>query len=183
MKKIALGILAASILAIPVVANRSVESGLNIGETLSAFHPTHIAGPDKGTDTCPPCKYGNRPAVQVWVNEDSPENVLAIANNLQAKVASSKNEFKAFIINVTCCDVCTKAAENLAKNVKGNELGITVLDPKNSAVKQYKVNLDKEVKNTVFVYKNRKVVAKFINLKADREGLNALNEAITKIDQ
>lgn len=183
MKKIALGILAASILAIPVVANRSVESGLNIGETLSAFHPTHIAGPDKGTDTCPPCKYGNRPAVQVWVNEDSPENVLAIANNLQTKVASSKSEFKAFIINVTCCEACTKNAEALAEKVKGNELGITVLDPTNEAVKLYKVNLDPQVKNTVFVYKNRKVVAKFINLKADKEGLSALNSAIAKIDQ
>jgi len=28
-------------------------SGLDLGQTLPAFHPIHVTGPDKGTDTCP----------------------------------------------------------------------------------------------------------------------------------
>ena len=31
-----------------------VSSGLNVGDMTSAFEPKHIAGPDKGTDKCPP---------------------------------------------------------------------------------------------------------------------------------
>ena len=28
-------------------------SGLAIGSHCEAHHPTHVSGPDKGTDTCP----------------------------------------------------------------------------------------------------------------------------------
>ena len=31
-----------------------VESGLNVGDMVTPFNPTHIAGPDKGTNKCPP---------------------------------------------------------------------------------------------------------------------------------
>jgi hypothetical protein len=30
-----------------------LASGLDIGQTLPAFNPTHVTGPDKGTNTCP----------------------------------------------------------------------------------------------------------------------------------
>jgi hypothetical protein len=30
------------------------NSGLNVGEMVTPFHPQHVTGPHKGTDTCPP---------------------------------------------------------------------------------------------------------------------------------
>ncbi|MBI3268632.1 MAG: hypothetical protein HYZ53_06390 [Planctomycetes bacterium] len=30
-----------------------VQSGKNVGENLPAYDPTHIAGPDKGSNKCP----------------------------------------------------------------------------------------------------------------------------------
>lgn len=30
------------------------ESGLGIGDTVPAFNPVHVTGPDKGTTKCPP---------------------------------------------------------------------------------------------------------------------------------
>lgn len=30
------------------------KSGLEVGQMVTPFHPYHVAGPDKGTDTCPP---------------------------------------------------------------------------------------------------------------------------------
>jgi hypothetical protein len=40
------------------------------------------------------------------------------------------------------------------------------------------MNLAPEVKNTVFVYRNKRVTAKFVNLKADEKGLAELTKAI-----
>lgn len=30
-----------------------VDSGKKVGDNLPAYHPRHVAGPDRGTDTCP----------------------------------------------------------------------------------------------------------------------------------
>lgn len=30
------------------------DSGLNVGEMVTPFHPLHVTGPHKGTDACPP---------------------------------------------------------------------------------------------------------------------------------
>lgn len=32
----------------------AVESGITVGNSVTAFDPYHVAGPDKGTTTCPP---------------------------------------------------------------------------------------------------------------------------------
>lgn len=29
------------------------ETGLKVGDPVPAYNPVHVAGPDKGTDTCP----------------------------------------------------------------------------------------------------------------------------------
>lgn len=158
------------------------SSGLAVGEMVTPFHPTHVAGPDKGTSTCPPCKYGARPAVQVWVNEDDMSNVIALATNLSDKVKASKHEFKAFIIKLECCEGCAGHMTDMGGKLKNNNLGIATIKVDDTAVKNYKINTSEEVKNTVIVYKDKKVVAKFVNLKADAKGLKELNAAIAKVD-
>ncbi|MCS7223706.1 MAG: hypothetical protein NZ959_03955 [Armatimonadetes bacterium] len=29
------------------------DTGLKVGDAVPAYNPIHVAGPDKGTDTCP----------------------------------------------------------------------------------------------------------------------------------
>lgn len=162
-----------------------VKSGLEVGEMVTPFHPQHVSGPDKGTDTCPPCKYGARPAVQVWVNHDSDENVTAIMKTVSGSVAKSKADLKGFVINLTMCEKCETKVDALATKAEKNKMdniAVTKLSVSDEAIKNYKVNTDAEVKNTVFVYKNRKVVAKFVNLKADEKGLGELKAAIAKAE-
>ncbi|MDI9639989.1 hypothetical protein QPK87_20070 [Kamptonema cortianum] len=53
MKNTALFALIGVSIAVPAFAGNP-ESGLNVGQNVIAFHPYHVAGPDKGTDTCPP---------------------------------------------------------------------------------------------------------------------------------
>ncbi|HRI43758.1 MAG TPA: hypothetical protein PLL78_09770 [Fimbriimonadaceae bacterium] len=170
--------LTVSAIALPAFA---ANSGLAVGEAVTPFHPAHITGPNKGTTACPPCTYGNRPQVQVWVNGDSLENVAKIAGVLN-KTAASNKEFKGFVIFLTSDKPATeKAIVEANKKLGYDAIAMATLAPGDSAVKNYKVNVASEVKNTVFVYKDKKVTAKFVNLEANEKGLGQLNEAIAKI--
>lgn len=182
MNKAILGLTAIAALAIPAIALNPVNSGLEVGEMLTPFHPTHVAGPDAGTDTCPPCKYGARPAVQIWANMDDPANIKGLAAAVSKSVASSKHELKGFVVNLAHCDKCVEGTKTFAKDSKLNNIGITYLKADTPYVKNYKINTDSAVKNTVIVYKNKKVAAKFVNLKADEAGLKQLSAAIAKVD-
>jgi|DewCreStandDraft_4_1066084.scaffolds.fasta_scaffold201573_2 hypothetical protein len=173
----------AALFAALTLSGVSAESGLAIGEMVTPFHPAHITGPNKGTTACPPCTYGNRPQVQVWVNGDSLENIAKIAGVLD-KTATSNKEFKGFVIFVSGDKPATEKAIVQANEKLGYDaIAMAILAPGDSAVKNYKVNLDAEVKNTVFVYKDKKVTAKFVNLEANDKGLGQLKEAIAKITQ
>lgn len=164
-------------------AFKGVNSGLSVGEMVTPFHPKHIAGPDKGTDTCPPCKYGARPAVQAWVSpNESADVVAALAKTLSANVKAHKAaDLKGFMIMLTMCSACEGKASKFADTAKIENLGIATLSTSDGAVKNYKVSTDKEVKNTVFVYKDKKVAAKFVNLTNSPEDLAKLEAAIKQV--
>jgi protocatechuate 3,4-dioxygenase beta subunit len=181
MKKMIAGGLALTVLALPALA-MAPKSGLQPGETVSAFHPNHISGPDKGTDTCPPCKYGNRPAVQVWVNHESADVMVPVIQHLNKRVAASKNEFKAFVINVASCAGCMDRANDYAKKANSPLVAIANLNADDEAVQAYKFRMNKDVTNTVIVYRNRKVVANFVNFKPTAANMKALDAAISKVD-
>ncbi|RYF87787.1 MAG: intradiol ring-cleavage dioxygenase, partial [Chitinophagaceae bacterium] len=48
-------------------AHQIKTSGLNIGEDQPSFTPFHAFGPDKGSTTCPVCKYGRYHGVIFYV--------------------------------------------------------------------------------------------------------------------
>lgn len=184
-RKLTLSSLLVAAVALPVLAFNNTNSGLNVGEVVTPFHPKHVAGPDKGTDTCPPCKYGSRPAVQVWVNGDEFRNVKAIAKAVSSAVDSKKDaQFKGFVVFVVDKEMAGAWAtrlEKMAEIEKLTNIGITVLEKGNEAIANYKVNTDAEVKNTIFLYKDKKVSQKFVNLKADEAGMADLSKAIEQI--
>jgi protocatechuate 3,4-dioxygenase beta subunit len=180
LKKVLIAATIAAV-AIPAIAFK-LDSGLAVGESVTPFHPKHLSGPDKGTDTCPPCKYGSRPAVQIWANGETAENIAAFAKLLSAEVADSKADLKAFIINLAPNESAEHSATKMATGAPAN-IGFAMLPSTDQAVKNYKVNTSNDVKNTVFVYRNKKVVAKFVNLKADKAGLGQLVAAIDRAEQ
>ena len=181
-KKFAFALTALAVLALPAVAMNGVESGLDVGEAVPMMAPTHLSGPDKDTKNCVSCTYGDRPAVQIWLSpSESAETVEAFAKTISKAVKKNKkSEFKGFLINLTYCGDCVDKANKTVKNFKYDNIAFATLASNDGAVKRYKVNTAKEVKNTIFVYKDKKVVAKFVNLKADKYGLAKLNAAIAK---
>jgi hypothetical protein len=182
MSKKLLGILAAvGILVLPVLAS-GPESGLKVGETVTPFHPSHVTGPLKGTNNCPPCTFGSRPQVQVWVNGDNMKNVVEISKVLDKKMKAN-SEFKAFVVVLTDKpEETAKFLAALAERAGLKDVALTYLSNTDNAIRNYKVSVAEDVKNTVFVYKNKQVSEKFVNLKADEQGLDSLSKAIAKVE-
>jgi hypothetical protein len=173
---------ALSILVLPAIAE-GPESGLKVGDTVTPFNPTHITGPLKGTNNCPPCTFGSRPQVQVWVNDDNMRNVIDISRRLEKEMQENgKSELKAFVVFLTDKPEETgKFLEALAQRIGSKEVGLAYLKRDDQAVRNYKVSAGADVKNTIFVYKNKTVSEKFVNLKADEKGLGELSAAISKV--
>jgi hypothetical protein len=162
------------------------DSGLAVGEAVTPFHPTHVAGPHKGTDACPPCTYGDKPQVQIWTNHEEDDATLAFAKVLDEASKASAKGFRGFIVNVAFCDGCVSKLDKVAAKMAEAKIEGTALAyvrGTNEAINSYKINIvDSEVKNTVLVYSGKKVTAKFVNLKADEAGLAALKTAIKAIN-
>lgn len=168
--------------ALAIYGFSGVESGLKVGESVTPFNPSHISGPDKGTDTCPPCKYGSRPAVQAWI---APQENAVVVNTIGRILETSetkyaKSEFQGFMIMLTRCQACVDKANTFAGEAKTKGIGIATLDVNNEAVKNYKVNTAKEMTNTIFIYKDKKVVEKFVNWTNSKEDIAKLEAAIAK---
>lgn len=47
------------------------KSGLNVGEDQPSFIPFHAYGPDRGTQTCPVCKYGRYHGIIYFVGNNT----------------------------------------------------------------------------------------------------------------
>lgn len=173
---------------VPVVAGpEKLSSGVEIGASLPAYNPQHVTGPDKDTNTCPVCKYPRNPSVQAWIHTDDEKNVKALVKELE-KIAKANPDakFKPFVVfvngNRESGEVLGTRLREMGKKLGLEHVALTYLPgPDHHAVKGYGINTDPAVKNTIFVYKNRTVAAKFVNLKADEKGLAQLREAVSKV--
>jgi hypothetical protein len=174
----------AAALAVPALA-APLASGLRPGESVTPFHPRHVAGPLAGTTECFPCTFQARPQVQVWVNGDSQANVSSVARTLGKAMAAHKNkEFKALVVFLTTPQTAAKASAQLraaAKLPEAKGVGMALLPTTDEAIANYKVNTSAGVKNTVLVYKDWKVTDSFVNLKADAAGMKRLETAVAAI--
>lgn len=183
--KLVLAIAAAAALAIPVVAMRPVDSGLKAGESVTPFHPNHVAGPLAGTKNCFPCTFKARPAIQVWVNGDSEENVIKLAKCLQENIDSHKDkEFKAMIVWIgpsTDCQACAGHLKSIAEKSGAKDVAFAVIGKDDPAIAAYKINLDKSVKNTLIAYKSWKVEANMVNVEQTPEKCDGICEVVAKI--
>jgi hypothetical protein len=168
-------------IGLTMVATAFTNSGLDKGERVSPFHPKHVAGALKGTDSCFPCTYQNRPQVQAWVTNGDQKTIMAFAKTLDDAMGKyTKNEFKGMVVILATKDQGKMIEEHApAINKMFKHVSVSYLTADNEAVKNYKINTG--AKNTVFVYKNWEVKDKFVDLSADEKGLTALNTAIGSV--
>ena len=147
-------------------------SGLDTGDPCPAFEPVHLSGPDKGKPVCPMCKYGYGQGVMIWFNH-GPETIASLAEQLENTMRKKGTKhLRVFLIYTNPFYKKNNAAENKIVRRKleiwaqEHDLQhVTLLwvpspvDAGSSAL--FKIN--PEAKNTVLVYKKRKVSAKWVN--------------------
>jgi protocatechuate 3,4-dioxygenase beta subunit len=143
-------------------ARLGVSSGLELGETVEPWRPIHVAGPDRGTTACPVCTYLDKPAVVVFTKDG--ENAVELARRVEALVkAHGDNGLKGFVV------VLDSKPERLAKMVGRAGISRSALcypDPssREEDLQAYKIN--PAATSTILVYKDYKVLARFVDLSA-----------------
>ena len=123
------------------------------------------------------------PQIQVWINNDKPENVAKIVKTLDdLETAHKDQKLKTFVIFVT---EDSKAAETqlteISEKQKANNICLAYIEPANEAVGYYKVNLDPQIKNTVMLYRRKTIQAKQVNLVADEKGHAELTKNVDEM--
>lgn len=158
-----------------------LTSGPDIGKDCPAFDPRHISGPDKGTNACPMCRYGYQQGVMIWMNTDSWDNIARLSIALEKEIeARGLKRIRVFLMYMNPEEKSKAEVEGILSDFsKKNDLkkvAITYIpdpaDPETAGL--YDINPDKNIRNTVIVYKSRGVFNKIVNFSSDQASIEKL---------
>jgi protocatechuate 3,4-dioxygenase, beta subunit len=168
-------------------ANKSeIQSGLAIGEDNPSFIPYHAFGPDKGTRTCPVCKYGRFHGIVYFVgNNPNWDDIKKWLSFLEQESITRSKYLKAYFVYGN-----EKEYKKEARQKELEKIG-TELNLKNVALTfvpsmtdtESEVNLNKinsSVENTFVIFKHRTIIDKFINFKATTENFKIISSTLDK---
>ena len=150
---------------------QSLKSGLDLGENCPAFDPYHVSGPDKGTRTCPMCKYGQQQGVMIWVNNNDWESFSVTARRMELEISNAGiQKMRVFMIYMNPgqkpLGEAMKKLSEISSELNLRYVAVACIQSPTDArsAKLFKINPAREIKTTVLVYRKRKVFEKFINL-------------------
>ena len=165
-----------------------LNSGLEIGEDQPSFTPFHAFGPDKGTKTCPVCKYGRFHGIVYFVgNNPNWDNIKDWLSFLELESVNRSKYLKVYFVYGNEKNYSKEKREKELENL-GSELNL-----KNTALtfvpsfsdEESEVNLNKinpEVENTFVIYRNRAIIDKFVDLKPTKENYNLISQTLDKTE-
>ncbi|GAB4335983.1 MAG: hypothetical protein OHK0038_14010 [Flammeovirgaceae bacterium] len=162
------------------------QSGLNIGEDQPSFMPHHAFGPDKGTRTCPVCKYGRYHGIVYFVgNNPNWTEIKQWLIYLDNESISREKYLKAYFVYGNPNNY-NKQQRQTELEKMGNELGLKKIAltfvPSFSDVES-EANLNKinpAVENTFIIYRHRTIIDKFVNIKPTKDNFSKISEALNK---
>ena len=168
----------------PFAGLPKLKSGLALGSNCPAFDPLHLSGADSGKKACPMCKYGYGQGIMVWFNHANLDQMSEFAKKLEIEMERrGEKKLRVFLVYMNpFYNQSTKEDEGiLGRKIRKwcDEQGLKKLamlwipspvDEKTAGL--YQINPD--AKNTVFVYKQRKILAKWVNIEYDDASLNAI---------
>lgn len=170
----------------PEEIKEGLQSGLEIGEDNPSFIPYHAYGPDKGTRTCPVCKYGRYHGIVYFVgNNPNWVNIKKWLTFLEQESVKRSKYLKAYFVygNENGYDKATrqKELEQIGDELKLKNIALTFapsMTDKESEVYLNKINPN--VENTFIIYRNRSIIDKFINLEPTKENFQIVSETLDK---
>ena len=171
----------------PETAVKNIQSGLAIGANCPAFDPIHLSGVDKGKSTCPMCKYGYGQGVMVWINHTNLDQMNDFAKRMEKEmIQRGEKKLRVFMVYMNPAykenekatySIIQRKVKEWCEQQQLNKVAVvwvpSPVDQESSLL--FKINPD--AKNTIFVYKKRKVTAKWVNLDYTQENAdNILNQ-------
>ena len=170
----------------PANSKPTKQSGLNIGEDSPSFMPFHAFGPDKGTRTCPVCKYGRYHGVVYFVgnnpNWHEIERWLAF---LEVESVKREKYLKVFFVygNEKNYDKVARQneLEKIGQKLSLKNTALTFVPSLTDTESEADLNkINPSVENTFIIYRHRKIIAKFIDLKATTENFKLIASTLDK---
>ncbi|MEO6151063.1 MAG: hypothetical protein ABIN95_01060 [Mucilaginibacter sp.] len=170
----------------PQKMHPQIASGLNIGEDNPSFTPYHAWGPDKGSRACPVCKYGRYHGIVYFVgNKPDWVGIKKWLIFLEQESIKRSKYLKAYFVYGNQAGYSERARRAELENI-GRELGlkniavtfVPALTDTESDVSLNKIN--PAVKNTFIIYRNRAIVAKFIELEPTPENFKRIAGTLDK---
>lgn len=160
------------------------QSGLAIGEDNPSFIPYHAWGPDKGTRTCPVCKYGRYHGLVYFVgNRADWAGIKSWLSFLEKESIQRSHYLKVYFVYGNEAGYSRVIRQAELEKV-GKELGLKTLAltyVPSLLDTESEVNLNKinpGVENTFILYRNRRIINKFIDLPATSESFRLVSSTL-----
>lgn len=168
----------------PIKREQSITSGKDIGEDVISFTPFHAWGPDKGTKTCPVCKYGWYNGVLYFVgNHPNWEEIKQWLTFLESESTKRTKYLKVYFVygNTKNYDkkLREKELEQLGIELKLKNVALTFVPSFTDKASEVNLNrINEKVESTFIIYRRRRVVNNFINLKPTLSNFKSISLAL-----
>jgi len=164
----------------------AANSGLNIGEDQPSFMPFHAFGPDRGTTTCPVCKYGRFHGIVYFVgNKPNWNEIKKWLQFLEEESATRSNYLKAYFVygneNGYSKTQREKELEAIGQYLKLKNIALTFVPSMTDAESEVNLNkINSTIENTFVIYRYRTIVDKFTELKPTEQNFKLISEVLDK---
>lgn len=177
----------------PALLDRAFASATTLrrSDMAASFEPAHVSGDYAGGNICPVCEYAALPLVISFINNESDEEIIALAKSLEQTVVDlGRDDIKAFIIlpvfsapsaspaeRQAAVTVVTDRATRLAQTANVQNVALCVLpNPEAGTYRNYAIN--RTDSNVTYLLRNRSVVSARPNQPLQPASLAELDRAV-----
>ncbi|MBK6390996.1 MAG: intradiol ring-cleavage dioxygenase [Saprospiraceae bacterium] len=170
----------------PVELEQEKQSGLHIGEDQPSFIPFHAWGPDKGTRTCPVCKYGRYHGIVYFVgNNPNWVEIKKWLTYLEQESVTRSKYLKAYFVYGNELnynkDDRRKELERIGLELNLKNIALTFVPSLTDTESEVNLNkLNPAVENTFVIYQHRTIIDKYIDLTATQDNFKTMSTTLDK---
>ena len=168
----------------PQQPSNELNSGRNIGEDIISFIPYHAWGPDKGTRTCPICKYGWYHGILYFVGNNPNWDEIRLWLTFLEKESEQREKYlKVYFVygNEKAYTKSDREKElaKLGKELNLDRVALTFVPSFADTESEIDLNhINPNAENTFILYKRSGVIDRFIDLKPNQGNFNLISERL-----
>jgi len=170
----------------PTKQTTGSRSGLDIGDGQPSFGPYHAFGPDKGSEACPVCRYGRFQGVLYFVgNKPVWNDIRSWIAFLESESVKRGKFLKVYFVFGDTADYSrerrVKQLEELGTQLNVTNVALTFVPSFADTETDANLNkIDPNVENTFIIFRQRRIVDKFVALKPTVESFRLISAALDR---